>query len=473
MLIDDEEYLALFALEETPGASSSSSGAQVPPRVGRVGRKCSVCRLEGHFKNHCPQRDPARQADPTVVVPTGDFDEDEMLEAKEDEEADDDDNEEDEEAEDDSNGYRFPPQLHCATEDGWEDVRCVEEEYTDMNTGGRDHPNLGDILPIFNATRSGVRSIPLRCKSPLDFFMLFLTVTQMNYFVAATNMEAATSGRKKGWASQLILPEFKKFLALILFFGLVDIPEDKQAFDPQSPYYMSFVTRIMNRTRFKAIVASWKWDASVYPPDVKKIMNRDDSFWSVRGCLEAVARNFEEYYTPYQKLSLDEACIPFKGRHMDRVYNASKPNKWHLKLYMLNCAANGYCLDFFMHQLRDPKSAGPQYPSLMSKTAYPVIRLVCNKMRFHNRGHILFTDNWYTSIFVVLQLLLHGIHFIGTVLSNRKGLPKEGLLKKSCRISRGTIKHMRKVIEGTILLLLLLLLLLLYTQFAYHLLVYV
>jgi hypothetical protein len=229
----------------------------------------------------------------------------------------------------------------------------------------------------------------------------------------------------------------------------VDIPEDKQAFDPASPYHMPYVTKIINRTRFKAIVACWKWDASAYPPEVKKRMNREDSFWSVRGCVEATAENCQKYYNPYQMLSLDEACVPFKGRHMDRVYNASKPNKWHFKLYMLNCASNGYCLDFFMHQLRDPKATGPQYPLLMSKTAYPIVRLVCNNVRYHNKGHVLFTDNWYTSIIIVLQLLLCGIYFIGTILCNRKGLPKEGLLKKSSRISRGTIKHMRKAFEGT------------------------
>ena len=162
----------------------------------------------------------------------------------------------------------------------------------------------------------------------------------------------------------------------------------------------------------------------MYTPTAKALKNKEDSFWSVRGCIELISPLFQVYYKASQMLSLDEACIAFKGRHMDRVYNASKPNKWHFKLFSLNCAMTGYCLDFFMHQLKDPKFNDPRYPALMSKTAYPVMRLVFMNDKYRNKNHILFTDNWYTSIFVVCQLLLCGIYFIGTVLSNRKGLPK-------------------------------------------------
>jgi hypothetical protein len=124
--------------------------------------------LEGHSKNQCPQRDPERLAAPPVIVPTVDFEQEEILEANEDEEADDDDDEG--ENEDDiaqgaeEGGDKFPPQLHCVAEDEWEDVRCVEEEFNVSETGGRVHPNLEDILPRFDARRSGARNIPPRCR---------------------------------------------------------------------------------------------------------------------------------------------------------------------------------------------------------------------------------------------------------------------------------------------------------------------
>ena len=65
-------------------------------------------------------------------------------------------------------------------------------------------------------------------------------------------------------------------------------------------------------------------------------------------------------------------------------------------------------------------------------------------------NHILFTDNWYTSIFVVIQLLLCGIYSIGTVLPNRKGLPKNRLLKKSSRTARGNMEQISKTINGAL-----------------------
>ena len=63
---------------------------------------------------------------------------------------------------------------------------------------------------------------------------------------------------------------------------------------------------------------------------------------------------------------------------------------------------------------------------------------------------MLHTDNWYTSVMVVTYLMSKGIEFIGTVLANRVGLPKRGVLTKKERgkpaTKRGSIKYMKKII---------------------------
>jgi hypothetical protein len=45
-------------------------------------------------------------------------------------------------------------------------------------------------------------------------------------------------------------------------------------------------------------------------------------------------------------------------------------------------------------------------------------------------NHILATDNWYTSLEVAAFLIAFMIHLVGTIKSNRKGIPKEAIIPK-------------------------------------------
>ena len=42
-----------------------------------------------------------------------------------------------------------------------------------------------------------------------------------------------------------------------------------------------------------------------------------------------------------------------------------------------------------------------------------------------NKGHTLFTENWYTSIDLAEKILVSDTHFVGTVRKNRKILLKD------------------------------------------------
>jgi hypothetical protein len=428
-----------YVIEEPVAPCVSAPAPQVRRRAPR---KCSVCQKPGHNKNHCPERACAS----SNLDVGGDFDDDADLEANVDEEADVDGEDGDEE----DIGDGFPPQMICQTEGEWENKICPMEE-RDEGGGVPQYPNLDAMLPPFNPQHQpGKKCIHPRIKTPVQFFSLLMTDDIMTVFVAATNMEAAITGRKRGWPKPVDITEFKTFLGLLLMFGLIAVPEDNAAFDVESMYHVPFMSKRMTVSRFRAIVACWKWDASVHRTAADRVAaNKADSFWSVRGFVEAVVPNFEKYYQAYQNISLDEACIAFKGRHMDRQYNGSKPNKWHFRLYMLNCANTGYCLDTFLYQLRDPKrtDATADYPADMTSTSYPIIRLVVKNPTYHNCGHVLYVDNWYTSIPVALHCRDKGIHFIGTVQSNRKGLAKNGLQRKSSNTPRGSVKQMGMICD--------------------------
>ena len=99
--------------------------------------------------------------------------------------------------------------------------------------------------------------------------------------------------------------------------------------------------------------------------------------------------SFGSNWNPAQCLDIDKQL---KGRHKCRCYNPKKPEKWHFKIYGI------------------------------SATAYPIHALL-EPPKFHHRGHVLFTDNWYTSLQSVKICGERGIHSVGTIKANRKGLP--------------------------------------------------
>ena len=66
--------------------------------------------------------------------------------------------------------------------------------------------------------------------------------------------------------------------------------------------------------------------------------------------IEMMERTFRQSYKAGRDLSFDEACMPFQGRVKFRVYNPSKPAKYHIKLFEVNDAQTGYCLGFDVYK---------------------------------------------------------------------------------------------------------------------------
>jgi hypothetical protein len=68
------------------------------------------------------------------------------------------------------------------------------------------------------------------------------------------------------------------------------------------------------------------------------------------------------------------------------------------------------------------QGASEQRPQNMCATFWPVYKLLSPNC-FHNINILLSTDNWYTQFAMAEFCVDHGIHFNGTIKTNRKGLP--------------------------------------------------
>ena len=177
----------------------------------------------------------------------------------------------------------------------------------------------------------------------------------------------------------------------------------------------------MSRDRFLNIQRSLHWiDLTNMSAAERTANNKKDGFWAVAPFLEKLAANFRKYYQCGQLIDIDEMCIAFKGRHRCKCYNPNKPNKWHLKFFCLNDAVTGYLSNFFPYRGKDEGREAD-----IAATLYPVKVLTAPAM-YHDKEHVLATDNWYTSMDVakLVQEAPRKMHFVGTCKSNKRVLPK-------------------------------------------------
>ena len=125
---------------------------------------------------------------------------------------------------------------------------------------------------------------------------------------------------------------------------------------------------------------------------------------------------FRYYCKSHRDLTLDEFTMPFRGRHRARCYNPSKPERYHLKGYSLNEAKTGYCISFFMYEGRDEKR-----PPGVSATTWPTVKMVGRDEALHNRGYILWADNWFSGLPAVRTCIDAGVEYAGTCRQDRLG----------------------------------------------------
>lgn len=330
--------------------------------------------------------------------------------------------------------------------DQYKDTVWTNFEYEDPSlSGSSSNSSAPRTYPRFSEEPGRPINIPENCKDPLHFFRLFFTDTVMDDFVRATN----SYGREKcpGFTPTNVA-ELNTLFAMILLMGLVRQPEMTSYWRKENKflsdlYGRSIVSTHMSRNRFQQLIAYLHHlDLGNKTPSQRLEMKRNDPFYLVTPFLNFLSDRFAYYYRCSDFIDIDEMCIKFKGRHKCRFYNPNKPHKWHFKAFCLN-DRNGYLHRFYMYRGKEddrrekcPSSALP----VRKLTAYP---------EYHNRNHLLSTDNWFTSLETLRICQRHNIHSVGTCRVNRRGIPASCCMKsKSKQSKKGTTKLAQALLKN-------------------------
>ena len=207
------------------------------------------------------------------------------------------------------------------------------------------------------------------------------------------------------------------FLAICTYLGIVKVQNRKLVWRKGGTFEQTWVSSRMSLRRFEALLNAFNcvqhWAPHCSDEEYAEKTARDP-FWQVKDLVTECNARSQHHFKMGRTFSIDEAVIPFKGRHKAKCYNPKKPAKYHLKKFSLNCAKTGYVYAHYHYGGKDE-----QRPEGISASLWPIKKLVDGCQHLHDKGHYCATDNWYTSAQSLSYLRRRGIHSVGTIKRSR------------------------------------------------------
>ena len=219
------------------------------------------------------------------------------------------------------------------------------------------------------------------------------------------------------------LDEMKVFVAHLVVMGILKKNSLEQYWSRDNIFNMPFFGHYMSRNHFQNIL----WNLHISNPDETNPPKGEadhDPLFLVRPMVDMMQRNFHTKYRPGKELSLDESMCPFKGRVHFKCYNPKKPNRFHIKLFMVSELSTGYICGFEVYtgEASGQSQSNVQEVQDASKTLCTVLGLL-DSVQLLDMGHHVYFDNYYNSPDLIELLYKRKTHACGPVRKNQKSLP--------------------------------------------------
>ena len=205
----------------------------------------------------------------------------------------------------------------------------------------------------------------------------------------------------------------------------------------------------MSRLRYQFIVKHLSFDDI----ETREERWKSDRFTAMRDIFEACNKSFGSALVPENFIALDETLYPTRNQISFKQYNPDKPAKYGLLFKSLNSARYPYT---YQTHVYCGKPTGTPDEYYVQGTVNYIKYLVSNLAKYHRLdGRNITMDRLYSSFDIAEWLLDRKITMLGTMRSNRVGIPqyiketkdKEILSSEifwqkdaSCNISNYTVK---------------------------------
>lgn len=245
-------------------------------------------------------------------------------------------------------------------------------------------------------------------RSPYECFAYFVDDELLALLVEQTNLYAKQQNISTTF--NCTVEEMRKYIAILIFTSVFRYPNIRSYWGQHS---LEAVRESMRVNRFEEIRSHLHFaDVSKRP---SKESENYDPLYSIRDIVNHFNMKFSSI-PMIQRLCVDEQMCSTKMKKTNiRQYMPNKPHKWGFKLFVL-CDTNGFSYAFEIYCGAGDNKV-PQGAPDLGASSNIVIRLSRGIPDFAN--HVLYFDNFYTSLGLMVYLRSRGIHSLGTIRANR------------------------------------------------------
>ena len=284
-----------------------------------------------------------------------------------------------------------------------------------------------DILPR-NPTAATVLPLAANVNTITDAFHVLFHTEMVQLIINRTNAKIEyvrdnlppyyNKSNKNCFVYPLDEREFYAYIGLLYARGLLgqSMHTYKMLFTETAGHPVFSAT--MSKHRFSFLYAVLSFD----DPEERRELWKNDRFAAVRELTVMFNERMKNVLVPSEYLSIDETLYPMRHQINFRQYNPNKPAKYGLLYKSLNDARFPFTYQVIPYCGKPVEGAGPYY---LTATEDYVKQLVNSMAINQMKGRNISMDRLYTSISTTKWLLERDITVVGTLVSNRVGLPAE------------------------------------------------
>lgn len=243
-------------------------------------------------------------------------------------------------------------------------------------------------------------------KTPYQCFSYFFTKELLDQIAGQTNLYARQADIKTFTVSST---DIRKYIGILIFMSIYRYPN---AAEYWGRYSFEPIRLAMPSKRFYMIRKYLHFNDN--SKQIKRGEPGFDPLYKIRPLVQHFNTRFETV-PKLPRLCVDEQMCSTKMNAPLRQYMPAKPHKWGFKLFVL-CDSNGYSYSFEVFTGAGSNIILPDMPDL-SPAANVVVRLSQTIPNFVN--HIVYFDNFYTTLPLLIYLRSRGIYALGTIRSGR------------------------------------------------------
>lgn len=309
-------------------------------------------------------------------------------------------------------------------------LNFADDEDTNADRETKERKNINWSKTVVNDSPQGFQPSQvtrelkeLECASDYQFFELFFDENVREYIRNETERYARQKGKLDFKLNDL---EVKIVIGVLLYSGYMQVPYRRMYWETSKDAHNSFVSNCIPRNRFEEILSVLHLaNNDLYTPGVSR---RD---FKVVTLIDMLNERFK-LFPMSQNLSIDESMCKYYGKHSAKQFMRQKPIRFGFKLWVL-ASSSGYCYHLNMYTGKtDNSNSGPLGSSVVNALLKSVPP---------SRGHHVYFDNFFTSVFLLTSLKSKGYEATGTIRDNRTLKAPLASKKEMAKEERGSYDH--------------------------------